>query len=214
MITNSPCTGSGLPIGAASLLSSDVGMTEDIAKAELAKLDPTVFSAGDDESALKRTKIMTDFAIFSLLHYIATQQPGWQAKFIVMDASHITSKIVLPTPSFSRRNCSDIEEQDVRNQLRQASNTFAEAKLNYGVPRCFPPGSTLQIIQDALTIRNAFVSVRFTAQFRGGADVKLFVFDITTSYSKLRSQHQSMPDYRHWIDRLINDARSWFGVAE
>jgi hypothetical protein len=191
---------------------------EQSANAVLASLTPKPdFDSLEAESFSRKLKIITDFAIFSLLHYIKLQQPDWQARYMPIETPFIGTRVLVPTASFTTRKCTDLGEQEIRALLRASDNVFALASLNEFEtnPLCLPPRSVMKIEKDSLTITNPFLSTSFTVNFHsGGGGTMIFYFDVVTRYSALLSQHRSIFDYRQWIERLIADARPWFGVPQ
>src|SRR5437870_3448212 len=137
--------------------------------------------------------------------------------YVPIQTPYVGTQILQRTASFTVRNCSDVDEKQIRGLLHDSGNTFESASLmafENGQRLCLPPQSVIKIEKDSLSITNPFISITFTVGFRGGSPkvVMLFFFDVVATQSGLYSQHPSMPDYKQWADRLINDARPWFGV--
>jgi hypothetical protein len=206
--------GRGQPSTAAGMTTALRTFGEESARNVLASMQPRPdFSAGDNTSLLHQWQLLSDFAILSFLHYMRQQQPDWQTRFVTIDTPFGGTRVRVPTPSFTVRNCTDIDEQTMRQELRRSGNEFAEASLAEAAPLCLPPQSVMRIGRDSITITNPFLTISFRVQPRGGVP-HMFLFDVTTEYSRLRSQHELMPEYRQWVERIIADARPWFTVPE
>ncbi len=199
------------------LLSSLKTIPEASANSRLESLKPRPnLNRNDAEGILTQIRIGTDFALFSLLHYIKIRQPDWEAKWALIEAPFLGASSVQPTASFTTRNCTDFDEQQVRSLLRDGGNLFAEASLKEFAtnPLCLPPMSTMRLTKDSLRISNPFLDTTLTVRFLGGSGTLLFQIDVVTVYHALRARHPSMKDYRQWLDRLISDARPWFGASQ
>jgi hypothetical protein len=73
----------------------------------------------------------------------------------------------------------------------------------------------MKIDRDSLVVRNPFLDLTFRVRFHAGdGEIMIFHFDVVTIYSALRAQHSAMPDYHEWVQRLIADARPWFGASD
>jgi hypothetical protein len=206
--------GRGQPGTAAATTMALRTFGEESARNVLASMQPRPdFSASDNTSLLHQVQLLSDFAILSFLHYMRQQQPDWQTRFVTIDTPFGGTRVQVPTPSFTRRNCTEIDEQTIRQELRRSGNEFAEASLAEAAPLCLPPQSVMRIDRDSITITNPFLTISFRVQPRGGVPY-MFSFDVTTKYSRLRSQHELMPEYRQWVERVIADALPWFTVPK
>jgi hypothetical protein len=100
------------------------------------------FHSVEPEAFHRRIKILTDFALFSLLHYIKLRQPDWQARYTMVGTPFMAGSVIQPSPSFTARNCADLGVEHLRALLRESSNTFAEASLaEFATNRCACPRS-------------------------------------------------------------------------
>jgi hypothetical protein len=195
------------------LLSSLKTIPEVSANAQLASLN---VARDEPEATMTRMEIGADFALFSLLHYIRIGHPDWQAKWVLLQAPYSGVSSIEPTASFTQRNCAEFGAAEIRALLSEGGNWFAEASLKEFEtnPLCLPPKSTMRLTKNSLSMRNPFLDVTFTITPIGGRFPFFYRFDVVTVYQGLRARHHSMPDYRHWLDRVIADARPWFGVSE
>lgn len=190
----------------------------------LADNNPDLFA--DD-----RKKVTSDLAVFSLISYLTTAQYDWQLKKQSFSGPSMGTITTYQRVSKSHE-CTELQEQDLRDRLSQADNAFAKAKLwLVAGPLCLPPNTNLTVTPTSLTLRNLFCVISFNFELvsavsyvepgtRGEVPVlengdqqfetRLMGIRVKVNHFGLRIQHRDSPLYRDWTSRLVKGAQDWF----
>jgi hypothetical protein len=177
-----------------------------------------------------REKLTTDFVLFSLVLFLASNESGWEIRrrrYVGKSSGTITSLERLSKGTEHTAVTAD----HLRQELSKAQNVFANAALSIDLGALrLPPNSTLAMTPRSLAIRNPICQVSFTldvasaASFMkpGSGDVPTLVtghaqfetrwinLRAESIFFALRAQHQHAAKYRAWATGVVEGARRWF----
>ncbi len=181
---------------------------------------------------IDREIVSADFAMFSLLCFLMTQEFDWQLqKFTYRSKSFGRGMRVEPISK--DKECSGFDEKDLRSVLTKSGNMFAGAPLHFFSGKLrLPPRSTIEIARKSIVIRNPVCRISWhlegspavishvqpgtggqTPQLASGGarfETRMSGFTVEVFYYRLRSQRPEIGKYRDWVSRVLADVHEWF----
>jgi hypothetical protein len=176
-----------------------------------------------------RQKLFRDFALFSIIAYLGTEQFDWQIKRV----SFKTAVMAIENIEYQSKpsECNAISKSDVHAALARARNAFASAEPFAQERLCLPPSTEFKVSDGELVLSNPFCDITFRIEPSGtvfygvpgeGFRVELLPNDqgrfevtpinirVTAQFHALRVQHRKARKYREWAERLTNGLGNWF----
>jgi len=191
----------------------------------LTQKDPKAF-----DQLEQRDKAAKDMLLFSLLSFVSAEEFDWQLERKSYGSLQTTRGVSEP------RECSSFAEPDLRERLRSAHNDFADAPFIVASGKlCLPPGTTLEISADTVTLQNPFCRIVFVAEHPSHAilnvdpeshgyiplpsgeprfEIRTMGLNVETTFFALRAQHRDSGRYRAWAARIVDGARAWFAPGD
>jgi hypothetical protein len=189
-------------------------------------LKSTNASAFDDASE----RVASDFALFSLTYWLASQEFDWQLQRMEFSGEVVPAFTIIQPVSPDDEG-TVLKEADLKSRLSAAENIFAGAQLSVGGGRLrLPPHSTLQVTEHSLVIENPVCRVAWELQRHAAIymdprtntvsprlpsgkqklETRIESFKMDVTYFALRSHRRDIDKYRDWTSRLFLECHKWF----
>ncbi len=179
-----------------------------------------------------REILSADFALFSLLCFLTTQEFDWQLRKVKYESKGFGTGTTVQSISCDQE-CSAFEEKYLRAALNKSGNIFAGAPLLLASGRFrLPPKSTIEIARSSIVIQNPVCRISWHLEDTpavlshiqpgtGGDapqlpsnearfETRISGFRIEVTYFRLRSQRPDIGKYRDWVSRVLAGVHEWF----
>jgi hypothetical protein len=180
--------------------------------------------------------LVDDFTIFSIINFIATQEPDWQLKRIEHKGTGQT--LLLSRPS----EYTAVTVEEVSSSLQRVGNLFSGAPMHWLPPAIrLPPQSKMVISGGSLLITNPVCQMSFRVRtvgqnfwfdpddtrtephalhqknYKDGYPQFITVtvgIDVEVRFFALVAQNPDQERYRAWTSRVTNDLQKWWEFEE
>ena len=176
-----------------------------------------------------RARLTSDLVLFSLVYFLETPdaQPWEMHKHVI--GGKLGGGVIKFLPDRGR-TCQVLNGAEIKAQLSQTQNIFAGAPLPE-TSVCLPPGSTLQIGRDSLTIHNRQCEITFRLEPRLGVtflnpgsgeelpklangeaqfETRAIGINVEITHFALWAQNRDAAKYREWATGIVNGVGEWF----
>jgi hypothetical protein len=205
--------------GAGWRLVNEVGASD-----ALAKSNPGAFNGDLD-------KLTIDMTIRSVLVYFFAEQFDWQLKQTRVQGT-TTGTQILTEPLSKPDECATFTSSQIADKLSKARNLFDQVGNFTRQQICLPPGSSVDIGPNEVSVRNALVHLSFVVEPTGSVfygkprtsgleapslpdgrqqyETRANNVRASVTYNWLRAHHPDLDIYKAWADRVVSGAQKWF----